>query len=130
MVLAGFEKMTTFLNLPVDILLEEIVLHQYFGRHGKWDSFPLGLQILEEQQTFLNLQATSRQWKQLLGSSIRRAALCLADINLQNVGDWVWIGYDPQSYLANSFLSCCRGARRWSHKSTLGFLHRHWWVLS
>jgi hypothetical protein len=61
------------------------------------------LEIFEELQTFLNLQATSRQWKQLFGSSITRAALRLADIDLCNVGAWGWISNDPQSYLASSF---------------------------
>jgi hypothetical protein len=55
---------------PVDILLEEIVLCQCFDRHAKWGISPSGLEIFEKLLMFLNLQATSRQWTQLLGSSI------------------------------------------------------------
>jgi hypothetical protein len=73
----------------VDILLEAIMLCQYFSCHAKWGISSLGLEIFEELQTFLNLQATSRQWTQLLGSSITHVVLCLADIDLQNVGGWV-----------------------------------------
>jgi serine/threonine protein kinase len=40
---------------PVDILLEEIVLCQCFGRHAKLGISPSGLEIFEELQTFLNL---------------------------------------------------------------------------
>jgi hypothetical protein len=47
---------------PMDIMLEEIVLRQCFGRHMKWGISPSGLEIFEELQTFLNLQATSCQW--------------------------------------------------------------------
>jgi hypothetical protein len=43
----------------VDILLVEIVLRQCFNCHAKWGISLLGLEIFEELQTFLNLQATS-----------------------------------------------------------------------
>jgi hypothetical protein len=81
----------------------EILLRQCTGHHAKWGISPSRLEIFEELQTFLNLQATSRQWTQLFGSSITCIVLRLADIDLRNVGAWGWISNDPRSYLASSF---------------------------
>jgi hypothetical protein len=99
----GTRRMTTFVDLPVDVLVEKVLLRRCFEQRVMWTGQPTTVEMFDELQIFFHLQSVSAAQKRMLSGTTWNAAFRLANIDLENVVGWNWINNDPKSFITSCF---------------------------
>jgi hypothetical protein len=92
------------MELPLNILVEQILLHRSFDSGHMWITPWTSEDEFEELQPFVRVRAASKELKLMLSGTAVYAALLLANLDLENESATGLIRNGPRRFIVACFL--------------------------